>query len=209
TGLCRPQVYLSVTNSALGFTKSYYVQIHSTPLTAVRYDSEQDPATLTDFAILKKPLYKDSIDNVVAISPDYLKPLNYNPTTGNLTIGGFISAAPLAFNVEYYHAEDKTYNLSYWVPREDALEPGFSAPPPECADWVEMPESVIVPAFVTKAVPIKVTVPPNVILEPTRFEFWVVVREAEATEGVMMVEGTLKGVTQKTQYIQQWLVSLE
>ncbi len=209
TGLCRPSVSLHATKSSEGFTKSYYVQIHNTPLTATRYDSEQNPATLTDFAILKKPLYEDSIDSVVAITPNYLKALSYDPADKRLILGGFTSADPIPFSVEYYHAEDKTYNLSYWVPRADALTPGYSLPPLECTDWVTMPESITVPAFVTKAAPITVTVPPGVIVEPMRFEFWIVVREAEATEGVMLVEGVLKGITQKTQYMQQWLVSLE
>lgn len=219
TGLCRPEVYLEATRSDLGFTKSYYVQVHNAPLTAMLFDSAIDPATLTDFAPLKKPLFKNSLNSVVKATNYYkegdraivqeLIPKTYNKANKYLILEGFTTTGNSTISVEYFHSESATYNLGYMAPREEALEPGFGLPPLDCVNWVTMSASVTVPAFETKTAPVTFTLPPNVILEPTRFEFWIVVREAEATEGVMMVEGILKGVTQKTQYIQQWLVSLE
>jgi hypothetical protein len=220
TGLCRAEVYLHATSSEIGFTKSYYVQVHNAPLTAMLFDSAVDPTTLTDFAPLKRPLFKDSLNSVVraintykegsgAIITDVLSPVVYDSKDRTLTLSGFTSAQSSTISVEYFHSESATYNLSYMVPRQDTLEEGYSLPPPDCATWVTVPASVTVPAFSTKTAPVTFTLPPDVITSPTKFEFWIVVREAEATEGVMMVGGVLKGVSQKTQFIQQWLVSLE
>lgn len=219
TGLCRAQVYLQATSPEFGFTKSYYVKVHNAPLTAMLFDSAVDPSTLTDFAPLKKPLFRNSINSVVSATSYYkdgtqtvtqaLTLLEYHKKDKTLMLGNFTFAGNSTISIQYFHSEPATYNLSYMVPREEALEPGFGLPPLDCVNWVTVPASVTVPAFTTKTAPITFTLPPNVITEPTKFEFWIVVREAEATEGVMMVEGTLKGVSQKTQFIQQWLVSLE
>jgi hypothetical protein len=219
TGLCRAEVYLHATSSASGFTKGYYVQVHNAPLTAMLFDSAVDPATLTDFVPLKKPLFEDSLNSVVKATNTYkeggetitnaLSPVVYNSKDRTLTLSGFTSSQSSTISVEYFHSESATYNLSYMVPRQDALEEGYGLPLPDCATWVTVPASVTVPAFSTKTAPVTFTLPPDVITSPTKFEFWIVVREAEATEGVMMVEGVLKGVSQKTQFIQQWLVSLE
>jgi len=219
TGLCRAEVYLHATSSEIGFTKSYYVQVHNAPLTAMLFDSAVDPATLTDFAPLKKPLFGGSLNSVVKATNTYkeggetitnaLSPVVYNTNDRTLTLSGFTSAQSSTISVEYFHSESATYNLSYMVPRQDALEEGYGLPPPDCVTWVTVPASVTVPAFTTRTAPVIFTLPPDVITSPTKFEFWIVVREAEATEGVMMVEGVLKGVSQRTQFIQQWLVSLE
>ena len=208
TGLCRSTVNIHGTSPEAGFTKSYYVQIHNTPLTAVKFNSEVDPLSLTDFAPLKKPLYGNSIDNIVSIQPSYLKPKSYDSENDYLILEGFLSTAPITFAVEYYSTEAKTYSLHYAEPRAEVLEEGFSLPPPECVNWIDMPGNVTVPAFVTKASPVTMTVPPDVIQGATKFEFWIIVREVTPTEGVMVIDGVLKGVSQKAQYVQQWLVTL-
>ena len=208
TGLCKSTVNVQGNSSEAGFTKSYYVQIHNTPLTAVKFDSEVDLLTLTDFAPLKKPLYQNSIDNVVSIQPSYLKPKSYDAEHDYLILEGFLSTAPITFAVEYYSTEAKTYSLHYAEPRAEVLEAGFSLPPPECVNWIDMPGNVTVPAFATKAAPVTMTVPPDVIQGATKFEFWIMVREVTPTEGVMVIDGVLKGVSQKAQYVQQWLVTL-
>ncbi len=65
TGIYNPTPVVTVTNADKGFTADFYVRIHFAPYIVEQFNSEVDPVTLTDFAPLSKPLYKNRLNERV------------------------------------------------------------------------------------------------------------------------------------------------
>ena len=200
TGIYYPTVEVNVTGAELGFTANFYVEIHYAPYIKEAFYSDVDPVTMTDFAPLSKGLYKNSLDYVIsARTDDYeLIPTSYSAFNRQLILSGFKDTSKVKFVVEYYHSLPATFNLSYRIPYD--LTTGYSAPPIECANWVRIPDTVLVKPFETKAVPIALVVPEGAIQYPVKFEFWIVV-------GEQLTSGS-SAVAIQANYVQQWLVTL-
>lgn len=203
TGIYYPTVNISVVHAELGFSADFYIEIHYALYKSEMFSSDIDSIALTDFAPLSKPLYHDSIHNVISAyvvneNVSYaLQPVSY--ANKKLTLGGFQNPDRVQFVVEYFHSSPAEFTLEYTIPYD--ISSGYSLPPSNCNEWLHYPKKVTIDPFMTVAVPISLKIPKGAITQDTKFEFWVIAGEK--------IDTSTSGITQQKKYSQNWLVDLQ
>lgn len=142
---------------------------------------------------------------VSEINSENLVPTRYDPNTRQLTVYGLTDPAPGVLqrerivSVVYVGVAPRFYQVVYATPT--SLPAGTSLPPVNAEDWVKIGSNLILmQTFDTVVVPISMFVPEDAVIPQEKWEFWVLVREAETGSG---------SVALQIEYRSRWIINMK
>ena len=193
---------VSVDYFCAGCVADYYLTFWYVPLQVDRFIGDPLEGDVnTDFAILRKPLYRNDnlevsyLDSVYSIdvtdragniiASDYnLEAIEYDPATYELIITGFPTDSQTTFAVTYFHSLPGRFKV-YYEPTCSNPARGYVCDP-RAEDWVTIYEPVqIVPPFYVRHVPVNLHMPSDLdIPSGYKYDFFITVAEEAASAGV-------------------------